>query len=299
MTLKPNTLLFIFFGFISFGFKSSAQTAHNDKTIEVALRMIGHEVLLMSNDRVSRILPIKKENNQYKIAFETDFEFIPNQLVTRVDRVFKQSGINKNYILQVARCDTNEVVYSFKINNSEKSDIIPCKERVQPKFCYHLLVSFIEEKASNLSESSISTGSSSSFFNKAKSLNYTIIGVFLVVIILIAFRFWNKKYKPTQNPDLISIGGFKLNKLNAELLFEKQKIILTSKEADLLILLYEALNTTVEREVILNEVWGNEGDYIGRTVDVFISKLRKKLQLDSKVKIMNIRGIGYKLVITS
>ena len=71
---------------------------------------------------------------------------------------------------------------------------------------------------------------------------------------------------------------------------------LTSKEADLLLLLYNDVNTTVEREVILNRVWGDEGDYVGRTLDVFISKLRKKLEVDSKVKIVNIRGIGYKLV---
>jgi len=57
-----------------------------------------------------------------------------------------------------------------------------------------------------------------------------------------------------------------------------------------------AVNTTVEREVILNIVWGDEGDYVGRTLDVFISKLRKKLEVDSSIKIVNIRGVGYKLV---
>ena len=56
------------------------------------------------------------------------------------------------------------------------------------------------------------------------------------------------------------------------------------------------VNTTVERDVILNMVWGDEGDYVGRTLDVFISKLRKKLEADSSVKIVNIRGVGYKLV---
>ena len=61
-------------------------------------------------------------------------------------------------------------------------------------------------------------------------------------------------------------------------------------------MLYNAANTTVERDVILNMVWGDEGDYIGRTVDVFISKLRKKLEFDSKVKIVNVRGVGYKLI---
>jgi DNA-binding response OmpR family regulator len=74
---------------------------------------------------------------------------------------------------------------------------------------------------------------------------------------------------------------------------------LTSKEADLLILLHNSVNTGIEREVILNEVWGDEGDYVGRTLDVFISKLRKKLEGDSSVKIVNIRGVGYKLVLNN
>jgi DNA-binding response OmpR family regulator len=92
------------------------------------------------------------------------------------------------------------------------------------------------------------------------------------------------------------LGEYYFDKRNTELIIEQQRIELTSKEADLLLLLYNAANTTVERGVILNKVWGDEGDYIGRTLDVFISKLRKKLEFDSKVKIVNIRGIGYKLV---
>ena len=83
---------------------------------------------------------------------------------------------------------------------------------------------------------------------------------------------------------------------NTELLINHKRIELTSKEADLLLLLYNMVNTTVEREVILNKVWGDQGDYVGRTLDVFISKLRKKLEADSSVKITNIRGVGYKLV---
>ena len=64
-------------------------------------------------------------------------------------------------------------------------------------------------------------------------------------------------------------------------------------------LLYQKANTTVERDIILNKVWGDEGDYVGRTLDVFISKLRKKLETDSTIKIVNIRGVGYKLVIAN
>ena len=80
-------------------------------------------------------------------------------------------------------------------------------------------------------------------------------------------------------------------------MINKEFIELTSKEADLLLLLCDSANTTVERENILKTVWGDEGSYVGRTLDVFISKLRKKLEADETIKILNIRGVGYRLVI--
>ena len=81
------------------------------------------------------------------------------------------------------------------------------------------------------------------------------------------------------------------------LVFENKKIELTSKESDLLLLLHSSANATIKRENILKIVWGDEGDYVGRTLDVFISKLRKKLQRDPSIKISNIRGVGYRLIL--
>ncbi|MBX2959581.1 MAG: helix-turn-helix domain-containing protein [Flavobacteriales bacterium] len=62
-------------------------------------------------------------------------------------------------------------------------------------------------------------------------------------------------------------------------------------------LLYTNINQNVTREDILQIVWGDEGDYLGRTLDVFISKLRKKLETDPNIKIVNIRGVGYRMVL--
>lgn len=84
---------------------------------------------------------------------------------------------------------------------------------------------------------------------------------------------------------------------NMNLIFENSKIKLTNTEADLLALLHESANDILDRDVILNKVWGDNGDYVGRTLDVFISKLRAKLGSDENVRIVNIRGKGYKLVL--
>jgi DNA-binding response OmpR family regulator len=82
-----------------------------------------------------------------------------------------------------------------------------------------------------------------------------------------------------------------------ELRLKNEVVKLTSKETDLLLLLHTSANSTLERELILKAVWGNEADYVGRTLDVFISKLRKKLDADSSLKIVNVRGVGYKLIL--
>lgn len=131
----------------------------------------------------------------------------------------------------------------------------------------------------------------------SNALKYVLALLILLLVTIAFIYFRNKKRKSRIDPDLISLGEYLFNKRKTELLIKDQKIELTGKEADLLLLLYNGANTTVERDVILNMVWGDEGDYVGRTLDVFISKLRKKLEFDSKVKIVNIRGVGYKLVL--
>lgn len=100
-------------------------------------------------------------------------------------------------------------------------------------------------------------------------------------------------------PYITNIGKYQFDQRNMNLVFENEKIELSSKESDLLLLLYNAANTTLERGDILKNVWGDEGNYIGRTLDVFISKLRKKLEADTNIKIVNVRGVGYKLILNA
>lgn len=74
---------------------------------------------------------------------------------------------------------------------------------------------------------------------------------------------------------------------------------LTSREADLLHLLVQHANTVLKRTDILEAVWGQDDFFLGRSMDVFISRLRKYLALDSQVTIKSIRGVGIMLEITS
>lgn len=70
---------------------------------------------------------------------------------------------------------------------------------------------------------------------------------------------------------------------------------LTQKEADVLRLLYQNRERVLKREEILKQVWGNDDYFMGRSMDVFISKLRKYLRDDECVQIVNYHGVGFKL----
>lgn len=76
---------------------------------------------------------------------------------------------------------------------------------------------------------------------------------------------------------------------------EKQ---LTQKEAEVLKLLCQNANETVKRELILISVWGNADYFTGRSLDVFISKLRKYLKEDPRISIENVHGVGFRLKLT-
>jgi hypothetical protein len=264
------------------------QVSEKEQIIKVSLRTIGHQLLLYSGDSTSLVLPIKKVSNQYVVKFDTEFQFDPEKLVTTINEVLKPTDLDQNYIIEVEECASGDIVYSYKRSGVDDTSLIACKTRIPPKGCYNLRFTDLKE-----GETVISNDTSKSEGQKSNFL--LIIGLLIPLVgFIIFFVFWIRK--PKVNPNLIALGMYHFDTRKAELILKEQRIELTSKEADLLMLLYKTVNKTVEREVILNLVWGDEGDYVGRTLDVFISKLRKKLEADSSIKIVNIRGVGYKLV---
>jgi DNA-binding response OmpR family regulator len=76
---------------------------------------------------------------------------------------------------------------------------------------------------------------------------------------------------------------------------ENEVIPLTDKECKVLELLHKNFGELIPRETLMQEVWINEGVITGRSLDMFISKLRKKLSSDPELRITNVHGKGYKL----
>ncbi len=104
------------------------------------------------------------------------------------------------------------------------------------------------------------------------------------------------KRKTTQTNNNLQIGNYTFNPKKQILLFNHLKTDLTSRESELLHHLYLKKNEILERQFILKKLWGNDDFFNARSMDVFISKLRKKLKNDTQIQIINIRGYGYKLI---
>jgi len=107
-----------------------------------------------------------------------------------------------------------------------------------------------------------------------------------------------KRTKGTQtssNKTEFTLGKYTYDYSNFKLVGPNTDKTLTKKEAEVLKLLCDHKNKVIEREVILNLVWGDDSYYLGRSLDVFITKLRKYLKEDENVIIENIHGIGFKL----
>ncbi|MEZ4840864.1 MAG: response regulator transcription factor [Flavobacteriaceae bacterium] len=105
----------------------------------------------------------------------------------------------------------------------------------------------------------------------------------------------NRSYSQ-KTADIHKIGSYTFNFPKQTLQFiEDEEVQLTHREAHLLFHLIKNKDQVLERSFILEKLWGNDDFFTARSMDVFITKLRKKLQKDKNIQIINVRGFGYKL----
>ena len=97
--------------------------------------------------------------------------------------------------------------------------------------------------------------------------------------------------------EILNIGNYIFNFPKQILQYNKEEAVqLTHREAHLLFHLVKNKNQVLDRSLILNKLWGNDDFFNARSMDVFITKLRKKLKQDDSIQIINVRGFGYKLI---
>lgn len=111
-----------------------------------------------------------------------------------------------------------------------------------------------------------------------------------------------QRFKETPAPssdagaDVIQIGQYVFNYTKQTLTRNNETAFLSHREAEILRRLSENLNQVMERKTVLLDLWGDDSFFNARSMDVFITKLRRYLKDDPRVQIVNIRGVGYKLI---
>lgn len=278
-------IVLLFIAVISVAFGTEDSDDFNISRREVVLRRIGHEILLQSGDSTSRVLPIKKiAENEYQIRFEKELSFLPDSLMSITRRFLDNAPLSTNYIVNVLNCDNSSIIYGYAISKNKKDDIVTCSKRRQPKACYRINIKF--------KPTGITTAK-----------NGYLLGS-LSFLVFVGFVFWRsvkprKALTDSQHTNRFTLGSVLFDAKNKKLIIGGKTIDLTGTETRVLLIFASSTNEIIERSRLQKEIWEDEGVIVGRSLDMFISKLRKKLELDPNIKIVVIRGKGYKLEVSN
>lgn len=262
----------------------------------IMMRDIGHHVLLQAGDSSSRVLPVRKVNeHEYLLQFERPFTFVPDSLVKVINEVVKARRLPTEYLVEVISCSDNEVIFGYAINVDTAKSIVACRGREQVKACYKIKLMFPVLAQSTRSASWYLLGGS----------------LAAIVLSLMIRTLYNRRRKENlpgesvietappveETADAVAIGQYRFYPVKQLLVLGEQAVPLTAKETKLLQVFAATPNETIDRNRLLKEVWEDEGVIVGRSLDMFVSKLRKKLQQDPGISIINVHGKGYKLTI--
>lgn len=283
------SVLFIagFTGLAIYGSGESRPDSFKDNKEMIVLRKIGHEVLLSAGDKHSRVLPVKQvSNRQFRIGFENPLSIVPDSVVKIFRRIARDNNLAE-YMVNITDCRKNEIVYGFAVSApGSNNDVVPCLERGLPKDCYYISLWLPDRQKGGLT-----------------NMYYTMAAVAAAVSLYWWLRSRRKSRRETDtgysgnnstNP-VVKIGRYNFYPQQQYLELNGENTPLTNKEARLLNILAAAPNTLIDRSLLQKEVWENDGVIVTRSLDMFISKLRKKLSGDTSIRIINAHGKGYRL----
>ncbi len=276
-------LILLFISIICVAFSMTGNDDIDFARREILLRRIGHEILLQSGDSTSRVLPVKKiAGNEYQISFENAFTFQPESLVNTTQRLLAKDPLASDYVVNVLNCANASVAYGYAISKNKKDDIVACIGRRQPIACYMINIKF---KPTGI----------------ITAKNGYLLGS-LTVLAFVGFIFLRsvkprKALPDSQHTGIFTLGSMSFDAETRKLMINGKTIDLTRTETRVLRIFALAPNAAIERSRLQKEIWEDEGLIVGRSLDMFISKLRKKLEFNPNIKIVVIRGKGYKLEI--
>ena len=242
-----------------------------DHSVSVALMSVA--------DTMSEKASVQKRSSN--LFYVTTNSPLSNEVVdTLINKAFSTRDIRLNYELCIYNAQDDSLIYENRAG--------PDKVLAKPEECLamdginkNFAVAFPSKKTYVLGKS-----------------DAWIMITFLAVIISWFFYYLkttlNTPYA-LPNQGRIRIGNSCLDHRNQHLKVNKEVYQLTHKENQVLKLLFENPNQVINRDEFLESIWKKDGFFVARSMDVFISKVRKYLKDDKSIKIENLRSIGYRL----
>ncbi len=248
--------------------------------VKVSLRNVGHQLLLSQKDSTSLVLPVQQlQEDQYKMSFQNNLQIEPSELVTIINNNFKKADLPAKYRVEVKNCASEEIAYSFEMILNEEKSIIPCSGRNLPNSCYVITVRFISEKEIGMNPI------------------YVIVSLLFTILVLVVLWYSKGKTKLSkiQDSETQKLGAFLFYPEQNKLVKQAVEIPLSKKECELLSIFISRPNEIIKREELTKKVWEDNGVFVGRSLDTYISKIRKKIKEDTSIRLTNVHGVGYKL----
>ncbi|NRF38027.1 winged helix-turn-helix domain-containing protein [Pedobacter foliorum] len=248
----------------------------------ISFRKLGHQLLLSAGDSTSRILSVEEEKEgSYRISFDKSFALIPDTLAAIATRLTSSNDLQGNYTLAVYRKGGDQLLYGFTSEDISKGTA-PCMGRALPIDNYEIHI--------QVSDVAVASG------GQILSLNQGILSfLFIAGVSAAGFGIYKKRLLKKNSSNSIAIGKYMYDPAKQILSYGGEEVILTPKEQSLLKIFLKNPNEVIDRNLLLKLGWEDEGVITGRSLDMYVSKLRKKFSQDDAICFKNVHGKGYSL----
>lgn len=256
--------------------------------VNLALRQTVDGLLRLEEDSTSRIKPVRQTApSTWLIPLEQNFNY--DSLPALLHRAFSVQNIKVNYNVTVLDCYKKDLMLGYNSETYLSGEEVPCGGRERVAGCYQLTVTFLDAPQKG---------------NWQFGIWIILLGAFVV---LQSYQISQKKKSSKIKENIknqfiiddksLQFGHSILDISNQKLWVQDVQKDLTYREAKLLQFFCQHQNQLLERDQILKSVWEDEGILVGRSLDVFVSRLRKLLKEDKTLKIVNVHSVGYRFEI--
>ena len=263
---------------------SETDGGHFAEKVNLALRRTVHHLLAEGGDSTSRILPVQQTDDRtYYIQLDRpiDYDRIPPLL----QKSLNVQGIEADYNVSVLNCNDGTIQLGYSVKDLTDKGV-PCVGRQGLVGCRMLQITFLE------------AGKPVGNAGWAGLLGFLLAGISGLMWYRVAKVRDKSTTGATDSEDgsqTIRLGQTTFNHAEQSLNVAGSSQTLTYRESKLLNLFATHPNQLLERERILKLVWEDEGIFVGRSLDVFVSRLRKLLREDPSVRLVSVHGVGYRL----